>query len=147
MSQRFDEYVEEIDSDGWHKTAPVYEAIARERDVPYHVPVVVNGDITEYGHGNERSAMQAMFRKMAAGVGGPLLLPGLGNHDYENNVDDCSNNGCARDAVCDHIAWVRPCIRSTPSTTATRTTPLGLAVLLGHRGPCADHPAEQRTDL
>lgn len=44
---------------------------------------------------------------MATGVGGPLLLPGLGNHDYDNNVDDCGNNGCARDAVCDHIAWVQ----------------------------------------
>lgn len=107
LVDRLNHYEEGIDSDGWHKTAPVYEAIARERQVPYHVPVVVNGDITEYGHGNERSAMQAMFRKMAAGVGGPLLLPGLGNHDYANNVDDCANNGCARDAVCDHIAWVR----------------------------------------
>ena len=107
MSQRFDEYQEEIDSAGWHKTVPVYEAIARERHEPYHVPVVINGDITEYGHGGERKAVQKMFRKMAAGVGGPLMLPGLGNHDYKNNVDDCGNNGCARDAVCDHIAWVK----------------------------------------
>ncbi|QVM91112.1 metallophosphoesterase [Pseudomonas entomophila] len=107
MSQRFDEYQEEVDSAGWHKTAPVYEAIARERDEPYHVPVVINGDITEFGHGDERRAVQKMFRKMAAGVGGPLMLPGLGNHDYDNNVNDCGNNGCARDAVCDHIAWVK----------------------------------------
>lgn len=107
MSQRFDDHQEEIDSSGWHKTAPVYEAIARERHEPYHVPVVINGDITEYGHGSERGAVQKMFRKMAAGVGGPLMLPGLGNHDYDNNVDDCGNNGCARDAVCDQIAWVQ----------------------------------------
>lgn len=107
MSQRFDEYQEEIDSSGWHKTASVYEAIARERAEPYHVPVVINGDITEFGHGGERSAVQKMFRKMAVGVGGPLMLPGLGNHDYDNNVNDCANNGCARDAVCDQIAWVQ----------------------------------------
>lgn len=107
MSQRFDEYQEEIGSSGWHKTEPVYQAIARERAEPYHVPVVINGDITEFGHGGERSAVQKMFRKMAAGVGGPLMLPGLGNHDYDNNVNDCGNNGCARDAVCDQIAWVQ----------------------------------------
>ncbi|MDH0649902.1 metallophosphoesterase [Pseudomonas sp. GD03858] len=107
MRQRMSEYEEDIDSAGWYRTAAVYKAIARERDEPYHVPVVINGDITEYGHGNERAAVQSMLRKMAAGVGGPLMLPGLGNHDYQNNVDDCANNGCARDAVCDHIAWVQ----------------------------------------
>ncbi|MDH0304821.1 MULTISPECIES: metallophosphoesterase [unclassified Pseudomonas] len=107
MRQRVSEYLEDIEPAGWYRTASVYRAIARERDEPYHVPVVINGDITEYGHGNERAAVQSMLRKMAVGVGGPLMLPGLGNHDYKNNVDDCANNGCARDAVCDHIAWVQ----------------------------------------
>lgn len=82
MSQRFDEYIEEVDSAGWQRTAPVYEAIARERNVPYHVPVVVNGDITEYGHSNERigdaedvpqDGHRCGWPVAAAGVGQPRL--------------------------------------------------------------------------
>ena len=70
------------------------------------VPLVVNGDLTEYAHGDQRDFLQGLFPKLAGGSGEPLMLPGLGNHDYGNNVDDCTNNGCARDAICDHVYWV-----------------------------------------
>jgi hypothetical protein len=97
---------EEIDRGEWNKRTEVYDAIREERRVNYYVPVLVNGDMTEYGHRGEREATRSMLRRMAGNVGGPLIFPGLGNHDYSNNVDDCANNGCARDATCDHIAWV-----------------------------------------
>ncbi len=76
------------------------------RRVSGPVPLVVNGDITEHAHGDQRAFVQGLFPQLAGGSGEALILPGLGNHDYGNNVDDCANNGCARDAICDHIHWV-----------------------------------------
>lgn len=57
------------------------------------IPVFLNGDITEFGHGKEWTTM---FRTINATS--PTYW-GLGNHDYENNVGDCANNGCARDSL------------------------------------------------
>lgn len=68
-------------------------------------PLLVNGDMTEFGHGKERESMQAMMNHIVSKQPGAVMLPGLGNHDYDQNVGECANNGCARDAVCDQIAW------------------------------------------
>lgn len=57
-----------------------------------NVPVMLNGDITEYSHGYQREKMKTLLSLL-----GPSLYFGLGNHDYENL--DCLNNGCARDAM------------------------------------------------
>ncbi|WP_367345416.1 metallophosphoesterase [Stenotrophomonas bentonitica] len=70
-----------------------------------YVPLLINGDLTEFGHGWQRSTTQTLFRRLAGTAKGPLMFPGLGNHDYRNNVDDCANNGCARDSICDVIRW------------------------------------------
>ncbi len=69
------------------------------------VAVYINGDLTEFGHGLERVPLQELFTKLGPTQGAPLFIPGLGNHDYANNVDDCTNNGCARDSVCDLLQW------------------------------------------
>jgi hypothetical protein len=55
--------------------------------------VVINGDLTSFGWGGERDA----FRDSYEAILGPYLFPGLGNHDYANNVNDCEwvTNGCA----------------------------------------------------
>ncbi|MFR0715721.1 metallophosphoesterase family protein [Enterobacterales bacterium BD_CKDN230030183-1A_HGKHYDSX7] len=84
------------------------DILRSEREGGRYVPLIINGDITEYGHGDERAAFRSFIQKtMSKSGGGPLFLPGLGNHDYANNVGKCANNGCARDAVCDHIGWAR----------------------------------------
>ncbi len=57
------------------------------------VPIFLNGDVTEFGHGLEWGTMKARLAAMH-----PTYF-GLGNHDYDNNVDDCANNGCARDSL------------------------------------------------
>lgn len=75
------------------------------RSGDYHVPLIINGDMSDFGHGNERKAFRDKIKLMGH-ADGPLMLPGLGNHDYANNLNDCANNGCIRDAVCDHITWV-----------------------------------------
>jgi len=79
-----------------------------EREGAQYVPLIINGDITEFGHSDERAAFRRFVQQtLSKNAGGPLFLPGLGNHDYSNNVNDCANNGCARDAVCDHIGWTK----------------------------------------
>lgn len=88
------------------RLSAVFDDIAgfRKTNASY-VPVLINGDLTEFGHGWQRSTTQTLFRRLAGTAKGPLMFPGMGNHDYRNNVDDCANNGCARDSICDVIRW------------------------------------------
>lgn len=70
------------------------------------IPVFVNGDLTAYGHSNERSVMARLLPLL-----GDNVHLGLGNHDYQNNIrqDDgsgCYNNGCARDSIGDLVRHV-----------------------------------------
>jgi cytolysin (calcineurin-like family phosphatase) len=63
----------------------------------HRIPVMINGDITAFGHGGERSYMRGVFEKKLLG----LYDYGLGNHDYANNVDDCFLNNCAAGSIND----------------------------------------------
>lgn len=64
---------------------------------PAHVPVMINGDMTAFGHGWQRSTVKSLLESTL----GDNYDYGLGNHDYENNVDDCSfpENGCAAESI------------------------------------------------
>lgn len=57
--------------------------------------LIINGDLTAFGHGNELKE----FKNLLGQLNGIPYYLGLGNHDYANNVNDCFNNGCARDMV------------------------------------------------
>ncbi|MVV48207.1 phosphoesterase [Pseudomonas sp. PB120] len=59
------------------------------------VPVMINGDITAFGHADQRSYVQQMLETKLQG----LYDYGLGNHDYQNNVDDCFLNNCAAGSI------------------------------------------------
>lgn len=59
------------------------------------VPLMINGDITAFGHRGQRSFMKNALNKHFKGE----YLYGLGNHDYENNVDDCFSNNCAAGSI------------------------------------------------
>ncbi|MEB0046252.1 MULTISPECIES: metallophosphoesterase family protein [unclassified Pseudomonas] len=61
------------------------------------VPVMINGDITAFGHGWQRSTVKPILDKYL----GENYDYGLGNHDYENNVGDCFLNSCAAGSVVD----------------------------------------------
>lgn len=76
--------------------------------------VIINGDVTEFGKSDQFTSFIEQIDKI---VYGPVLW-GLGNHDYENNVGDCSSsggvwssNGCARFMVRNvqslHKKWER----------------------------------------
>lgn len=64
---------------------------------PAHIPVMVNGDMTAFGHGYQRDMTRSILDNQLGGV----YDYGLGNHDYENNVDDCFLNNCAAGSVVD----------------------------------------------
>lgn len=58
--------------------------------------VIVNGDLTEFGKQDLdlEDYIEMYDRRVNANV-----YPGLGNHDYANNVDDCFLNSCASGMV------------------------------------------------
>ncbi len=63
--------------------------------------LIMNGDLTEYGHKGELSKFEEIYGKISV-----KKYLGLGNHDYANNVDDCYENNCANRMVeymIDHI--------------------------------------------
>jgi cytolysin (calcineurin-like family phosphatase) len=64
---------------------------------PAHIPVMVNGDMTAFGHGYQRDMTRSILEKQLEGI----YDYGLGNHDYENNVDDCFLNNCAAGSIVD----------------------------------------------
>ncbi|MGH8335134.1 MAG: metallophosphoesterase family protein [Pseudomonas fluorescens] len=64
---------------------------------PGRIPVMINGDMTAFGHGGQRSTTKSILDEQLGG----LYDYGLGNHDYENNVNDCSfpENNCAAGSI------------------------------------------------
>ncbi|MDU8631145.1 metallophosphoesterase [Pseudomonas syringae group sp. 243L2] len=58
-------------------------------------PVIINGDMTAFGHGEERAFLYGTLDSILS----TNWYFGLGNHDYKNNIDSCENNGCARDSM------------------------------------------------
>uniref|UniRef100_A0AC35FPV6 Calcineurin-like phosphoesterase domain-containing protein n=1 Tax=Panagrolaimus sp. PS1159 TaxID=55785 RepID=A0AC35FPV6_9BILA len=56
--------------------------------------LIINGDLTNYGHARELTKFKEEWMSL------PLyILAGLGNHDYENNVNDCIANQCANNML------------------------------------------------
>ena len=53
--------------------------------------MIANGDLTAFGHDWQLDEYRHL---LADNLQVPKFL-GLGNHDYSNNVDDCSENNCA----------------------------------------------------
>ncbi len=58
------------------------------------VATIINGDLTAFGSQHD---YLDFFKSIwgASNIGVSHLYPGLGNHDYENNVNDCWRNQCA----------------------------------------------------
>ncbi|MDR0210074.1 MAG: metallophosphoesterase [Pseudomonas putida] len=80
-----------------------YASIANYRDSlgGTGIPVMINGDMTAYGHGWQRKVLYPIIERHLQ----ENYYFGLGNHDYRNNVTDESggsfNNGGPRDSVMD----------------------------------------------
>jgi len=50
--------------------------------------IIINGDLTEYGHSGELSTYKEIWSKEK--LGSKPIYPGLGNHDYVNNLGGCT---------------------------------------------------------
>lgn len=69
---------------------------------------VINGDLTAYFHPDQHTEFRAIYDigfpwAYPTGLKTPVYL-GLGNHDYQNNLNDCNsfsadNNRCAKNAI------------------------------------------------
>jgi len=65
-------------------TLPVFQRLGKE-ETDAHL-MIVNGDLTEFG----RSTQWNTFQLAISGISIPMVY-GLGNHDYQNNVEDCGD--------------------------------------------------------
>jgi cytolysin (calcineurin-like family phosphatase) len=64
--------------------------------------VLINGDLTAFGHDWQWSKYEELLKILT-----PKYYPGLGNHDYQNNVDDSYNNNCATRSVDFTYRWLK----------------------------------------
>ncbi|TDJ09114.1 MAG: hypothetical protein E2O68_00750 [Deltaproteobacteria bacterium] len=58
---------------------------------PNFAGAIFNGDLTAFGHKKEFNKYLEFYEHKTT----INIWPGLGNHDYANNVDDCAFNNCA----------------------------------------------------
>lgn len=82
----------------WHRiNKNLVSAVNKVPDISFGI---INGDITEFGRTSSWDAVSGIFDKLRF----PYYF-GLGNHDYQNNKNDCwtaywfSMDGCAIDSV------------------------------------------------
>lgn len=82
-----------------------YASIARYRTSKggLGIPVMINGDITAFGHQWQREVIYPLLKQHLQ----DNYYFGLGNHDYVNNINDTLNNAAARDSVLDLIEFHR----------------------------------------
>lgn len=64
--------------------------------------VIINGDLTAFGHEWQFSKYTDLLKLLK-----PKFYPGLGNHDYSNNVDDTYNNNAASRMVDFMYNWIK----------------------------------------
>jgi len=82
-----------------------------------NVPMFINGDLTAFGHGWQRRFIRSTPWK---DLWKKNFYVNLGNHDYQNNVGDCANNGCARDMIQDMRGDLKgyPTVMTDPGSMA-----------------------------
>ena len=66
--------------------------------------VFINGDLTAYGHPWQFEEYKRQIAKLSPSLG---FFPGLGNHDYKNNVNDTIFNRAANGMVLYMLDWIR----------------------------------------
>uniref|UniRef100_A0A8R1DV50 Metallophos domain-containing protein n=2 Tax=Caenorhabditis japonica TaxID=281687 RepID=A0A8R1DV50_CAEJA len=65
--------------------------------------LIINGDLTDFGHHHQlQEFRQFWYNNFSI----PFLL-GLGNHDYENNINDCALNFCAHTMLSWYAEYVK----------------------------------------
>jgi cytolysin (calcineurin-like family phosphatase) len=52
--------------------------------------MILNGDVTAYGRGNELDSYKSIWKNLSV----PIYI-GLGKNDYASNINNCNQNNCA----------------------------------------------------
>lgn len=97
----------EVSSDHNVNTRETHNAVSEMNKCSDCDFVMINGDLTEYGHLNEFQEFTTTIRKKLI----KPLFYGVGNHDVENNLGDCqdgltisiSKDGCSSDMWYDAV--------------------------------------------
>jgi cytolysin (calcineurin-like family phosphatase) len=75
----------------------------KDTNSPYQIEgVLINGDLTAFGHDWQYDKYKELVSTLL-----PKYYPGLGNHDYSNNVDDTYNNNAASRMVDFMYNWLK----------------------------------------
>lgn len=114
--------------------------------------VLVNGDLTSAGHDDQLAKWRALVGQLTI-----PCYPALGNHDYENYVDDTTNNAAASGMVDFMYGWLqaRPDLPhdfrdmgydNDPRTRRTYSGSMAYSFNVGkvHLVMLQNHPAYQR---
>ncbi|KAA6448387.1 metallophosphoesterase [Bacillus thuringiensis] len=78
-----------------------YQSINSYTDTISNSYHIINGDITAFGHPGERTDMRKFLKVLKK----PYFY-GLGNHDIENNKDDCYADRCFRGSMGDYVDYL-----------------------------------------
>lgn len=72
--------------------------------------IIINGDLTQFGHEDELTRFKTVW------INNPpaKIFPGLGNHDYANNVDECFLNHCAKRMLAWLVDYLTGTLRISP---------------------------------
>lgn len=84
-------------------------------------PVLINGDLTAFGHTWQWDKMNSLLTVLNSPI-----FPGLGNHDIENNLDDCLLNECARQSM--NFYLKRVSMLNTTRFDRKQDTPSGTSI-------------------
>lgn len=76
-------------SNSWHYQS--MQKLANSIGASKFAGAIFNGDLTAFGHKEEYDKYIDYYENKSTFN----LWPGLGNHDYANNINDCSFNNCA----------------------------------------------------
>ena len=71
--------------DSNNKTIDEINKIKSNKDNNYK-GLIINGDLTAFGHEDERKRFQKFYNIKDFKT---MIYPALGNHDYQNNINDC----------------------------------------------------------
>ncbi|OUB60314.1 metallophosphoesterase family protein [Bacillus thuringiensis] len=83
-----------------------YSNINMYTDTVQDASVLINGDMTAFGHDDIWNPQWRKIKEFLGFLKRPYYF-GLGNHDIQNNLNDCANNGCFKNSLENLISHVQ----------------------------------------
>ncbi|OUC04085.1 hypothetical protein BK784_00015 [Bacillus thuringiensis serovar medellin] len=83
-----------------------YSNINMYTDTVQNASVLINGDMTAFGHDDIFNPEWRKIKEFLGFLKRPYYF-GLGNHDIQNNFNNCANNGCFKNSLENLISHVQ----------------------------------------